>query len=137
MNVAISTAVVAAIRAHAAQAHPLEACGLLFGEAGRIASAQPCRNVAADPRRRFEIDPAALLAAHRAARGGGAQLIGWYHSHPTGLADPSPEDARQAAADGALWVIVAGTTLRAWRAGEGGARHGRFDPVALRVEHAG
>jgi desampylase len=106
-----------------------EVCGLLFGSPDRIEAATPARNVAADPARRFEIDPAALLAAHRAMRAGGPRLVGHYHSHPTGSAEPSPRDAADAVPDGALWLIIGGGEARLWRAVEAGAVHGRFDPV--------
>jgi len=110
-----------------------EVCGLLFGTAAAIEAVQPCRNVAADPSRWFEIDPAALLAAHRAARSGGPAIIGWYHSHPSGEAMPSPRDAASAAPDGMLWLIAAGGALRAWRALPDGKVQGRFEAVALGV----
>jgi desampylase len=111
-----------------------EICGLLLGRGTRIEHLLPCRNVADDPRARFEIDPAALIAAHRAARGGGPPVIGHYHSHPSGHARPSPRDAADAVPDGSIWIIVAGGSVRAWRAVPAGARHGRFDPLRLRVD---
>lgn len=129
----LSSAALAAARAHAAEAHPLEACGLLLGRDGVVAEVLPCDNVAADPAVRFEIDPAALLAAHRLARAGGPAVIGCYHSHPTGIAMPSARDAADAAPDGGFWLILAGERAAAWRAVEDGALHGRFDPVA--IEH--
>lgn len=109
-----------------------EVCGLLLGTPTLIAVALPCPNVAPDPAIRFEIDPARLLAAHRAARGGGPAVIGSYHSHPTGLAMPSPRDAADAAPDGALWLIAGAGRVNGWRAVPNGALHGRFDRVALR-----
>ncbi|HEX8556121.1 MAG TPA: M67 family metallopeptidase, partial [Sphingomonas sp.] len=112
---------------------PDEICGLLFGTPDVIAAAHPCRNFATDPRARFEIDPAPLLAAHRAARAGGARVIGHYHSHPSGAPTPSLTDAACAAPDGSLWLIAASGEVRAWRAVPHGALHGRFDPVALHV----
>lgn len=108
-----------------------EVCGLLLGHGLRVLAIEPCRNVAADPARRFEIDPAALLAAHRRARGGGPAVIGHYHSHPSGHALPSPRDAADAAADGAIWLIVAEDALTAWRAVDDGLLHGRFQPLPL------
>lgn len=110
-----------------------EVCGLLFGAGSRVDGLLACRNVAADPAVRFEIDPAALIAAHRAARRGGPVIIGHYHSHPSGIAYPSPRDAADAAPDGSLWLIVAGPDVTAWRATENGMIHGRFDPVRLDV----
>jgi proteasome lid subunit RPN8/RPN11 len=129
----ISSTVVAHIHAAAEASPDREVCGLVFGTDRAIEVAQACLNVAADPTRRFELDPAALLAAHRTARAGGPAIVGHYHSHPSGSAMPSTYDADVAAADGAIWLIVAGTELRAWRATVGGTLHGRFDPVTLRT----
>lgn len=129
----ISSAILAAIRAEAAARAPLEACGLLFGSAAAIDGWSAARNVAEDPRCRFEIDPAALFAAHRAERGGGPVIAGYWHSHPSGDAAPSATDARMAAPDGKLWLIVAGATATLWRAGVAGV-HDRFEPVALVTE---
>ncbi|AOF95655.1 MULTISPECIES: M67 family metallopeptidase [unclassified Sphingobium] len=100
-----------------------EICGLLLGQAGRIEAIAPAANVAADPARHFELDPAVLIAAHRAARSGGPKVIGHYHSHPSGVAIPSATDAACAMPDGTLWLIVAGEAVRLWRAqpGQGGA----------------
>ena len=108
-----------------------EVCGLLLGAGLTVARVVPCRNVASDPARRFEIDPAALLAAHRAARSGAPAVIGHYHSHPVGRAAPSPRDAADAAPDGSIWVIVADGVMTAWRAVRAGALHDRFDPLAI------
>jgi proteasome lid subunit RPN8/RPN11 len=106
--------------AEAARAHPAEACGLLLGERSRgqerITAITPTANVAADPARHFEIDPAALIAAHRAERlAEGPVLLGWYHSHPSGDATPSAADQASAPRDGRLWAIVAAGTVRLWR----------------------
>ena len=122
------------MRAHAAADAPDEACGLLFGVGDRIDAAQPCVNVADQPRRRFEIDPTALFAALRAERVGGSQLIGFYHSHPSGDARPSRADGQAAAPDGRLWLILGGDDVMAWRAAADGAINGRFDAVELLAE---
>lgn len=117
----------------AATASTTEICGLLLGRNAAVTAAIACRNVAADPHRRFEIDPAALIAAYRQARTGGDAVIGHYHSHPGGLPVPSACDAAAAAADGAIWLIVGGGGWRAWRAVADGAVQGRFDPLPLVV----
>jgi len=135
MTARISRVVLDAIRAEAARSGDEECCGLLLGgtgaAAGDIIELLPARNVAADRRRRFEIDPAALIAAHRAERTGGRRIAGCYHSHPGGDASPSQEDAAQAGANGWLWAICAGPTghIGLWRAVENGPVHGRFEPV--------
>lgn len=132
MAVTISRMLLDQIQAIAA-ADQAEVCGLLLGEAGRIEAIAPAANVASDPARHFELDPAALIAAHRAARAGGAQIIGHYHSHPSGVAVPSATDAACAAPDGSLWLIVAGGDARLWVAQGDGAGGVRFAPATLRV----
>lgn len=117
------------IQRAAAEAAPLEACGLLFGTDG-VERASVAANVSDDPTRRFEIDPGALIAALKAERAGTERVIGYWHSHPSGDATPSPTDAAMAAADGKIWVIVAGDAVTAWRAGASGL-HGRFERVDL------
>ena len=132
MTVTIASDLLDQILREAAASPDAEVCGLLLGSAERIDGVQSCRNVAADPSRWFDIDPATLLAAHRRARTGGPRIVGHYHSHPTGIAAPSPRDAEAAMADGTLWLIVAGGAVTMWRAVEAGAIQGRFDPVVVR-----
>lgn len=129
----ISSELIDRIVAQAVATPDVEVCGLLFGSAQAITGVQPCRNVADDPTRWFELDPAALLAAHRAARHGGPPIAGHYHSHPTGVVQPSPRDAAAAMPDGALWLIVGAREVRAWRAVDKGSVEGRFEPVELIV----
>ena len=127
---AISSALLERLLNEARDAPEQEVCGLLFGANGRIEAAEACANVAADPARVFEIDPAALFAAHRRARAGGAAVLGHYHSHPSGSAAPSACDAAQAMGDGALWLIVAGGAARLWRT----TATGRFAAEELEVQ---
>jgi len=96
-----------------------EVCGLLLGSTGRIDRAEPAQNVAEAPASMFEIDPAALFAALRAERAGGPRLIGHYHSHPNGSAEPSARDLAAAEPD-KYWLIIGGGTARLWLAGAGG-----------------
>ncbi len=131
MDVTIASTALTAILAEAAGSPGVEICGLLLGDGDDIRIARSCRNVAADPARRFEIDPAALLAAHRMARSAGDRVVGHYHSHPSGRPVPSPRDAADAAPDGTLWLIVADGQARMWRAVPDGPVEGRFVPVAF------
>jgi predicted GIY-YIG superfamily endonuclease/proteasome lid subunit RPN8/RPN11 len=115
-EVEIVAEVHAALIAAARAAHPLEACGVLLGRGDRITAAVPAANVHPSPHTHFEIDPAVLIAAHRAARAPGAcQVIGYYHSHPHGPAAPSPTDQAMAAGDGRIWAIIAGEEVQCWR----------------------
>eukprot|EP01037_Dinobryon_pediforme_P001771 gene1771-1801_t len=144
MRVKLSSAAIEAMIAAAAAAYPREACGLLLGQGAIITAAQPTANVAPQPETHFEIDPAALIAAHRAARSGAARsgaarsgaarLIGYFHSHPNGRADPSPTDRAMAAHDGHIWAIItppsgAGAgALALWRDAPSG-----FEPLSYDV----
>lgn len=129
MALEIASEALDAIANEAVRSGGREVCGLLFGSADRVMAAQSCRNVAGDPRTAFEIDPAQLIAAHRATRAGGPQIVGCYHSHPSGAPEPSVRDAEAAVPDGSIWLIVAGGEVRCWHAVAGGHRHGRFDPI--------
>ena len=115
--------------AAAARAAPEECCGVLLGRQGVIDEARPAANVAQEPRRHFEIDPQTLVDAHRAARSGGPQIIGYFHSHPGGQAEPSTIDREQSAGDGSVWAIVGATGVTFWRDGEAG-----FVPLSYTVE---
>ena len=117
--VAIDGALLEVLRARAEASSDQEVCGLLFGCDGRINRAVAATNVASDPATMFEIDPAMLIAALREERAGGPPLIGHYHSHPNGRAEPSDRD-RDAAEPGRMWLILAGRTARLWLATEGG-----------------
>ena len=120
MTLAVAAAVIERLLAEAGEAFPAEACGLLLGRADRIERVQPTRNVHPTPRTHFEIDPQALVEAHRAARGGGPQVLGYYHAHPAGPAEPSATDRAQASGDGRVWAIVGRGELAFWRDGAGG-----------------
>jgi len=93
---------------------------LLLGEGGQIAAVQSAANVAEDPSTRFEIDPMALLKAHKSAREGGPKVLGYYHSHPKGHPVPSATDCEHASGDARIWAIVAGGKVKFWRDGAGG-----------------
>ena len=133
MDLEISSTLLARLLNEAETFPHREVCGLLFGAGDRISDARSCRNVAPDPRRAFEIDPAQLIAAHRAERSGGPSVIGHYHSHPGGKPHPSARDAAAASPDGSILIIVAGCGTGCYRAVENGEIEGRFDPVRLTV----
>ena len=108
-----------------------EVCGLLFGTIDRLENARVTQNVASDPTCTFEIDPVDLISAHRAMREGGPELIGVFHSHPNGVAEPSVVDSQHAVPDGQIWFIIAAMKITAWQAVPNGLLHGRFDPVVI------
>ncbi|MEM7703610.1 MAG: M67 family metallopeptidase [Pseudomonadota bacterium] len=103
------------MRDAADDALPNEACGLLLGRAGRITLARPTANTHPTPETHFEIDPQALIDAHRAEREGGQRVMGYFHSHPAGDPHPSETDKAMSAGDGKVWAIVAGDGLMFWK----------------------
>jgi proteasome lid subunit RPN8/RPN11 len=129
MAITVTRSVLHAILAEAARAAPEEACGLLLGRDLRIEEARPAANCAPDRLRHFEIDPRALIDAHRASRGGGPDVIGYFHSHPTGSADPSATDRALAGHDARVWAIAAKGAVTFWRDEEAG-----FVPLSYVIE---
>lgn len=128
MKLEVSSAVLAGLRAAAAAAHPCECCGLLLGKGNRIDAIRPAANLHPMPASRFEIDPQALVDAFRAERAGGPQVVGYYHSHPAGLPEPSATDRSLAIHDGRVWAIVALDEIRLWHDQD----HG-FEPLSYVV----
>ncbi|MEO9491026.1 MAG: M67 family metallopeptidase [Marinomonas sp.] len=125
----MTSSVMAAMRGAAERAHPAEACGILLGEAGRISTLLETQNVHPNPQTHFEIDPAALIAAHKEAREGGAAVLGYFHSHPAGEARPSATDQAQSAGDGAIWAIASEEEISFWRDHPQGFQHLQYNIV--------
>ncbi len=122
------------IETAAAAAWPRECCGLLegmrVGGAAVVTEAHAMRN-AAEAADAFEIDPAEHFALLRALRGTGREVVGCFHSHPDGRAEPSERDRAGAGEAGFVWLIAALTApqaavLKAFRF-DGGS----FAPVSI------
>ncbi|MFC6836885.1 desampylase [Halomarina ordinaria] len=100
----------AALLDHASEGAPEEVCGVLGGvveeESIRATTHVPVENVARTPETRYELDPAAQLAAMERIEDEGRAVVGFYHSHPRGPTGPSATDAAQATWPGMRYVIV-------------------------------
>ena len=93
MVLALAAAVNAAIRSHAGETYPYECCGALIGRDGRVTETFALPNTTEEgPRRRFLIRPDDYREAERRAAAAGADLVGFYHSHPDHPAEPSQYD---------------------------------------------
>ncbi len=86
-------------------AYPLEACGLLVGQASRVHRFVACTNEAASARV-YSIPGKELLRAEREAEAEGLGIVGVFHSHTHSEPYPSPTDVAQAADPTWLYVIV-------------------------------
>ena len=128
MTIEVSSPIIAFLIAEAQKAAPRECCGILLGEGSHVRQAVPAANVHHAPTTHFEIDPQALIDAHRQARTGGPQVLGYYHSHPVGPAVPSDTDRAHASGDGLAWAIVGRGEVLFWRDGKD-----RFSPLSYRV----
>jgi [CysO sulfur-carrier protein]-S-L-cysteine hydrolase len=80
------------VRAHA----PLEACGLLVGKNNRVEEVLLIRNEAKS-RVRFRMDPKEQLEAFDWIESHNLELIGIFHSHPSGPETVSATDVEEAA----------------------------------------
>ena len=129
MDIAVTSEVLEAMERAARNAHPHEACGILLGEGTRVSAFVETKNVHVTPATHFEIDPQALIDAHRRARSGGAQVLGYFHSHPIGDPEPSATDCAMAAGDGRIWAIAGQDEVRFWRDGADG-----FEALSCKVE---
>ena len=126
------------LAAAAIRAFPDECCGLIEGvdmdDGWRALELHETANLAPDPARRFLVDPSLQFALMRALRNSDKRIIGCYHSHPMGGAQPSETDRREAAEDEFVWLIAAGASreslLLAAYAFEADGR--RFRPLELK-----
>ena len=113
-----------AIERAAEAAYPEEACGLLVGRAEpggawQVSAVEASINVAEPPRtRRFEVDPKLRLRLERELRESPDSVVGVYHSHPNGSAEPSKTDTSMIFEPDMVWLITAVTD------GRGGRDHG-------------
>jgi proteasome lid subunit RPN8/RPN11 len=82
-----------AIRRHGEETFPHECCGALIGRDGRVTAVVPLPNTTEEgPRRRFMVRPSDYRLAEQRASERGADLLGFYHSHPDHPARPSQYD---------------------------------------------
>ncbi|CAH8717047.1 M67 family metallopeptidase [Paenibacillus thiaminolyticus] len=81
---------------HCIKEKPLEACGLLSGRDGIAARCWRIRNAERSPVA-FTMDGEELTRALHGMKSLGEQLLGMYHSHPSGSPYPSPFDVEHAA----------------------------------------
>jgi proteasome lid subunit RPN8/RPN11 len=75
---------------------PLEACGLLAGRNDQVEKLLFVQNQAQSPMR-FVMDPYEQLQAFEWIDSNGLELLGIFHSHPTGPETASPTDIAEAA----------------------------------------
>lgn len=105
MRTQIEAAVIDSMVEHSQLEAPLECCGLLMGQSGRITQLRRMRNLAQSPIR-YEMAPWELFQFFKGLRGSGLQHLGIYHSHPSSEAYPSATDIAQAFYPDCTYVIL-------------------------------
>ena len=125
----ITAAVDRAIRTHGQETYPHECCGALVGKGDNVTDVVALPNTTEEgPRRRFLVRPTDYRDAERRASELGAELLGFYHSHPDHPARPSQYDLDHAWPTFA-YIIVA-------IAGDGGAGLPRRSGEAMKAKAA-
>jgi proteasome lid subunit RPN8/RPN11 len=93
MAIQLNEKVDAAIRAHGQESYPNECCGALIGKDGVVSETLALPNMTDEgPRTRFRVTPDDYRGAEKRAGEAGAELLGFYHSHPDHPARPSQYD---------------------------------------------
>jgi len=90
---------------HVRRSGPEEACGLLGGKGDEVNWVYPISNIARSPER-FRMDPLQQVEALMQIDEWG-ELVGIYHSHPSGPTTPSELDVKEAAYPEAAYLVWA------------------------------
>ncbi len=101
-----------AMRRHGEETYPHECCGILLGHAregaNEVVELMRAGNTRTDSaHNRYHIAPQELVAAQRAGRKKGLDIVGFYHSHPDHPAQWSGTDFAEAHWLGCSYVITA------------------------------
>jgi proteasome lid subunit RPN8/RPN11 len=83
------------IIAHCRAGLPNESCGMLGGRDGSVGMVYPMRNAKPGPDY-YEMEAEEQFQVMKDIRDRGLELVGLFHSHPTGHAYPSSVDVAQA-----------------------------------------
>ena len=117
---------------HEQNALPNEACGLLGGKSGYVSTVYPGSNSEYSPTR-YLLDPIDQWNAMKSIDQSGEDLIGIFHSHPKGLANPSETDVSQAYYSQATYVILARYNEKEWYMRGYNLVKGQITEIALRM----
>jgi proteasome lid subunit RPN8/RPN11 len=116
--------------AYVDQRAPLEACGLLAGKDDQAEKMIGVLNQAQSPVR-FVMDPYEQLHAFDWIESNGLDLVGIFHSHPTGPESVSPTDILEAAY--AVVHVILAPTGAEWKARGFWIESGTADEVTLQI----
>jgi proteasome lid subunit RPN8/RPN11 len=123
-----------AMLAHAKAELPAECCGQLAGTivdgVGRVTLHLPLVNALTSPTE-FLSDPASTLAAYKAVKATGTEVLAAYHSHPTSDPVPSRRDRERNYGEQIVNIIIGLRTaepeVRGWWLTADAAREAGWD----------
>jgi proteasome lid subunit RPN8/RPN11 len=130
-SLSLSTEQLQQMITHVNSQAPFEACGLLAGNNSKVKTVLEVTNQAQSAVQ-FVMDPIEQLNAFEWIESNGQELIGIFHSHPTGPETVSPTDIAQAAY-AVVHVILARRDDGSWHARGFWIKDGEYDEVALQV----
>jgi len=119
-----------AMRRHVSSQAPLEACGLLAGKQDAVETVLRVRNAEQSPVR-FRMDAQEQYNAFEWIDAHGLDLVGIFHSHPSGPETASPTDIAEAAYE--VVHVIWSCTKRTWRARGFWIEKGQVAEVDLQV----
>ena len=103
-KLSVTSVQIEAMRRHVKDCFPEEGCGILGGFKDRVEWVITVTNMLHSSTR-FRMDPQEQVDAFIKIEEAGGDLIGIYHSHPTGPEFPSDEDVHEGAIPGAVHII--------------------------------
>ena len=137
MSLTLQSGIADAIRAHGVETYPNECCGALIGRDDVVTATFASPNTTEEgPRRRFLVRPDDYRQAEKRARELGADLLGFYHSHPDHPAKPSQYDLDHAWPSFSYIIVSVRSgvpeDMTSWRLSED---RSAFEPENLTYEH--
>ena len=136
MSLKVSREVLKKVAREAEKAFPEECCGFLIGpvpagfeKPGRTVSVLETRALpngweSASRTHRYQIDPKVFASVESELSGTGKDIVGFYHSHPSVPAWPSPFDLERAWPCYSYWIVSVregrADSSRSWMRSEDG-----------------
>jgi proteasome lid subunit RPN8/RPN11 len=118
------------MRRHVIAQDPIEACGLLAGKQDTVEAVLKVRNAEQSPVR-FRMDPQDQFNAFEWIEAKGLELIGIYHSHPSGPETASATDIAEAAYE--VVHVIWSHTNHTWRARSFWIEAGKVTEVSIQI----
>lgn len=118
------------MRRHVIAQAPLEACGLLAGKGDKVEAVLKVRNAEQSPVR-FRMDPQEQFNAFEWIESKGLDLVGIYHSHPSGPETASVTDIAEAAYE--VVHVIWSHSKHTWKARGFWIGAGEVTEVSIRI----